>query len=76
MPPPNAVMTLRIKALICENCVCIDPIVSSLECKQLATQAGFLTHPASQSLAVVLKLFHDSYFPSAAAFRKTASNQI
>ena len=59
---PNAIVAFRVKALTCENCVCIDPIVSSLEGKQLATQAGFFTHLASQCLTVVIKLFHGHCF--------------
>ena len=87
-PSPNAVVALGVETLTCENGVCIDPIVSSLEGKQLATQAGFPTHLASQCLTVVIKLFHGHRFPStvrfqqmrcslsSGKFRKTASNLI
>jgi hypothetical protein len=61
-PSPNATIAFRVKALTGENCVCIDPIVSGLEGKQLATQAGFFTHLASQCLTVVIKLFHGHCF--------------
>jgi hypothetical protein len=61
-PSPNAGIALRVKALTFKNRVCIDPIVSSLEGKQLAAQAGFLTHLASQCLTVVIKLFHGHRF--------------
>jgi hypothetical protein len=61
-PSPNATVAFGVKALTCQNSVRIDPIVLRLEGKQLATQAGFLTHLASQCLTVVIKLFHRHCF--------------
>ena len=61
-PSANAGIALRVKALTCENRVCIDPIVLSLEGKQLAAEAGFFAHLASQRLTVVIELFHGHLF--------------
>jgi len=69
-PSPNAVVALGVKTLTCEKGVCIDPIVLSLEGKQLATQAGFLTHLALQCLTVVIKLFHGYRFRQQYDFNK------
>jgi len=69
-PSPNAGIALGVKTLTCKNGVCIDPIVLSLEGKQLAAQAGFLAHLASQCLTVVIKLFHGHRFRQRYDFNK------
>jgi len=61
-PSANAGIALVVKAATFENRVCIDPMVFCLEGKQLAANAGFLAHLASQRLTVVIKLLHGDRF--------------
>ncbi len=61
-PSSNAAMALRVKALTYQDRVRVETVLLPFDSEQLATDAGFFAHLASQRFAVVIKLLHD-YHP-------------